>query len=158
MNSYFFAMRRKKEIRRFLKRAGVERIELPSAVLETDVLPLYDTPNIQKMVTCTGFEPVSAAVKGRCVKPLHQHATLLPNWCLNIILKGLSNCKTFFFCVVEKFSCCPTVNSILPFMYLIAEWSFYAGQSMTDYLRNPYNSTYFLNADGIARCLISSLE
>ena len=25
--------------------AGVERIELPSAVLETDVLPLYDTPN-----------------------------------------------------------------------------------------------------------------
>ena len=24
--------------------AGVERIELPSAVLETDVLPLYDTP------------------------------------------------------------------------------------------------------------------
>ena len=23
---------------------GVERIELPSAVLETDVLPLYDTP------------------------------------------------------------------------------------------------------------------
>ncbi len=54
--------------------AGVERIELPSAVLETDVLPLYDTPN---MVTCTGFEPVSAAVKGRCVKPLHQHATFV---------------------------------------------------------------------------------
>ncbi len=98
MNSYFFAMRRKKEIRRFLKRAGVERIELPSAVLETDVLPLYDTPKNKKMVTCTGFEPVSAAVKGRCVKPLHQHATLLPNWCLNIILKGLSNCKTFFLC------------------------------------------------------------
>ena len=53
--------------------AGVERIELPSAVLETDVLPLYDTPN--KMVTRTGFEPVNAAVKGRCVKPLHQRAT-----------------------------------------------------------------------------------
>ena len=88
----------KKEIRRFLKGAGVERIELPSAVLETDVLPLYDTPKNKKMVTCTGFEPVSAAVKGRCVKPLHQHATLLPNWCLNIILKGLSNCKTFFLC------------------------------------------------------------
>ena len=52
--------------------AGVERIELPSAVLETDVLPLYDAPN--KMVTSTGFEPVSAAVKGRCVKPLHQLA------------------------------------------------------------------------------------
>ena len=27
-----------------------------------------------KMVTCTGFEPVNAAVKGRCVKPLHQQA------------------------------------------------------------------------------------
>ena len=52
--------------------AGVERIELPSAVLETDVLPLYDTPT--KKVTRTGFEPVNAAVKGRCVKPLHQHA------------------------------------------------------------------------------------
>lgn len=26
------------------REAGVERIELPSAVLETDVLPLYDTP------------------------------------------------------------------------------------------------------------------
>ncbi len=46
--------------------AGVERIELPSAVLETDVLPLYDTP-INKNMTRTGFEPVNAAVKGRCV-------------------------------------------------------------------------------------------
>ncbi len=27
------------------------------------------------MVTSTGFEPVSAAVKGRCVKPLHQLAS-----------------------------------------------------------------------------------
>ena len=26
------------------------------------------------MVTSTGFEPVNAAVKGRCVKPLHQLA------------------------------------------------------------------------------------
>ena len=26
------------------------------------------------MVTCMGFEPMSAAVKGRCVKPLHQQA------------------------------------------------------------------------------------
>ena len=55
--------------------AGVERIELPSAVLETDVLPLYDTPT--KKVTRTGFEPVNAAVKGRCVKPLHQLATTM---------------------------------------------------------------------------------
>ncbi len=60
---------------RLLAMAGVERIELPSAVLETDVLPLYDTPK-NKMVTRTGFEPVNAAVKGRCVKPLHQRATL----------------------------------------------------------------------------------
>ena len=31
------------------------------------------------MVTRTGFEPVNAAVKGRCVKPLHQHAiTMAP--------------------------------------------------------------------------------
>ena len=29
------------------------------------------------MVTRTGFEPVNAAVKGRCVKPLHQRATVL---------------------------------------------------------------------------------
>ena len=59
---------------RLLAMAGVERIELPSAVLETDVLPLYDTPI--KNMTRTGFEPVNAAVKGRCVKPLHQRATL----------------------------------------------------------------------------------
>ena len=26
------------------------------------------------MVTSTGFEPVNAAVKGQCVKPLHQLA------------------------------------------------------------------------------------
>ena len=26
------------------------------------------------LVTSTGFEPVNAAVKGRCVKPLHQLA------------------------------------------------------------------------------------
>ena len=25
-------------------------------------------------VTCTGFEPVNAALRGQCVKPLHQHA------------------------------------------------------------------------------------
>ena len=56
--------------------AGVERIELPSAVLETDVLPLYDTPKI-KMVTRTRFELVNDSGKGRCVKPLHQRATLL---------------------------------------------------------------------------------
>ena len=59
-------------LRILLNQAGAERIELPSAVLETDVLPLYDAPT--KKVTRTGFEPVSAAVKGRCVKPLHQRA------------------------------------------------------------------------------------
>ncbi len=53
--------------------AGVERIELPSAVLETVILPLYYTP----VVTRTGFEPVNDAVKGRCVKPLHQRANCL---------------------------------------------------------------------------------
>ena len=26
------------------------------------------------MVACTGFEPVNAALRGRCVKPLHQQA------------------------------------------------------------------------------------
>ena len=26
------------------------------------------------MVTCTGFEPVNACVKGMCVEPLHQQA------------------------------------------------------------------------------------
>ena len=29
---------------------------------------------IYYLVTSTGFEPVNAAVKGRCVKPLHQLA------------------------------------------------------------------------------------
>ena len=29
------------------------------------------------MVTRTGFEPVNDAVKGRCVKPLHQRAKVL---------------------------------------------------------------------------------
>ena len=28
------------------------------------------------MVTRMGFEPMNAAVKGRCVKPLHQRASL----------------------------------------------------------------------------------
>ena len=69
--------------------AGVERIELPSAVLETDVLPLYDTPKIK--VTSTGFEPVSAAVKGRCVKPLHQLASAQL-----IYHRLLLYCNTFF--------------------------------------------------------------
>ena len=32
----------------------------------------------QRMVTRTGFEPVNAAVKGRCVKPLHQLAIMAP--------------------------------------------------------------------------------
>ena len=31
-------------------------------------------PFNSKLVTSTGFEPVNAAVKGRCVKPLHQLA------------------------------------------------------------------------------------
>ncbi len=26
------------------------------------------------MVACTGFEPVNAALRGRCVEPLHQQA------------------------------------------------------------------------------------
>ena len=69
-----FYIRKKPHCLRFS--TGVERIELPSAVLETDVLPLYDTPK-KKMVTRTGFEPVNAAVKGRCVKPLHQLATTM---------------------------------------------------------------------------------
>ena len=55
-----------------VKVAGVERIELPSKVLETSVLPLNHTP--KKMVTRTRFELVNDAVKGRCVKPLHQRA------------------------------------------------------------------------------------
>ena len=34
---------------------------------------------IYYLVTSTGFEPVNAAVKGRCVKPLHQLAmTMAP--------------------------------------------------------------------------------
>ena len=38
------------------------------------------------MVTSTGFEPVNAAVKGRCVKPLHQLAKKKwrLNWDLNL--------------------------------------------------------------------------
>ena len=64
--------RKKTAFSRGSDQAGVERIELPSAVLETDVLALYDTP--KKNLTRTGFEPVNAAVKGRCVKPLHQRA------------------------------------------------------------------------------------
>ncbi len=84
--------------------AGVERIELPSAVLETDVLPLYDTPKAK--VTCTGFEPVNAAVKGRCVKPLHQHAI-----CLNIIAQPLDLCKWFFvfFCSCGQYDLHDTI-------------------------------------------------
>jgi hypothetical protein len=32
------------------------------------------------MVTRMGFEPMNAAVKGRCVKPLHQRASLNIKW------------------------------------------------------------------------------
>ena len=66
--------------------AGATGIEPVSAVLETVILPLYYAP----MVTCTGFEPVNAAVKGRCVKPLHQQATvLLYNTLNNLALQEL---------------------------------------------------------------------
>ena len=77
--------------------AGVERIELPSAVLETDVLPLYDTPKIK--VTSTGFEPVSAAVKGRCVKPLHQLASAQI-----IYHRLLLYCNTFLKIICELYN------------------------------------------------------
>ena len=40
--------------------AGAAGIEPASTVLETDALPLNHAP----MVTCTGFEPVNACVKG----------------------------------------------------------------------------------------------
>ncbi len=29
------------------------------------------------MVVCTGFEPVSVALRGQCVKPLHQQTNCL---------------------------------------------------------------------------------
>ena len=35
------------------------------------------TQFILQMVTRTGFEPVNAAVKGQCVKPLHQRAIMV---------------------------------------------------------------------------------
>ena len=31
------------------------------------------------MVTSMGFEPMNAAVKGQCVKPLHQLAVMAPD-------------------------------------------------------------------------------
>ncbi len=43
MNLFFHEIT-KKVIARMTFQAGAERIELPSAVLETDVLPLYDAP------------------------------------------------------------------------------------------------------------------
>ena len=43
--------------------AGDAGIEPASTVLETDALPLNQSPII-KMVTDTGFEPVNACVKG----------------------------------------------------------------------------------------------
>ena len=33
---------------------------------------------IYKLVTSTGFGPMNAAVKGQCVKPLHQLARMAP--------------------------------------------------------------------------------
>ena len=42
--------------------AGAAGIEPASTVLETDALPLNHAPI--KLVTCTGFEPVNACVKG----------------------------------------------------------------------------------------------
>ena len=42
--------------------AGMAGIEPASTVLETDALPLNHIPI--KLVTCTGFEPVNACVKG----------------------------------------------------------------------------------------------
>ena len=47
--------------------------------------------SVFSVVTSTGFEPVSAAVKGRCVKPLHQLAK-----CLHIIPWRLSQRKKYF--------------------------------------------------------------
>ena len=42
--------------------AGASGFEPERTVLETVILPLYYAP--KKMVTCTGFEPVNACVKG----------------------------------------------------------------------------------------------
>ena len=45
--------------------AGAAGIEPASTVLETDALPLNHAPMyIKNMVTCTGFEPVNACVRG----------------------------------------------------------------------------------------------
>ena len=37
---------------------------------------LYQTHSFN-MVVCTGFEPVSVALRGQCVKPLHQQTNCL---------------------------------------------------------------------------------
>ena len=46
---------------------------LPYITFKHKKKPCYQGLYIQ-MVTRTGFEPVNDAVKGRCVKPLHQRA------------------------------------------------------------------------------------
>ena len=50
------------------------------------------------LVTRTGFEPVNAAVKGRCVKPLHQRATCGYTLASTLIIlpKGDIEVKRFF--------------------------------------------------------------
>ena len=48
------------------------------------------------MVTRTGFEPVNAAVKGRCVKPLHQHAMIFESFYSLANLTGHVN-KNYWF-------------------------------------------------------------
>ena len=48
------------------------------------------------MVTRTGFEPVNAAVKGRCVKPLHQHAMIFESFYSLANLTGHVNKNRLF--------------------------------------------------------------
>lgn len=57
------------------------------------------------MVTRTRFELVNAAVKGRCVKPLHQRAitTYLLDRYIDNIIKSIVNSQAFSLNLCNKF-------------------------------------------------------
>ena len=69
--------------------AEVARFELAHEGVKVPCLTAWLHPNLF-MVTRTGFEPVNVAVKGRCVKPLHQRATNGRNYWLCSSVSALS--------------------------------------------------------------------
>lgn len=72
-------------------------------------------------VTCTGFEPVNAALRGQCVEPLHQHAivqgrSFLP-CCACTVYYNCDKCTTVFLFSCQ--SCLCGINDFRKSLFIV---------------------------------------